>query len=249
MNAPDNYRKRCYETFVSKHWEYHHNFSKETYDFLSKIAKKRYKDILPTDKNARIIDIACGSGHFLYFLQQEGYTNTTGIDLSEEQLGKAKEAGLLNTEKADLFDYLSTSAAKYDFIIANDIIEHLTKDETVSFLDLLYSSLVPGGKLLVSTLNTNSLFGSTILYCDFTHEQGFTPTSLSQILRVSNFSDIHVSGEKPNIHDFKSAIRAFLWKIINLLLRSYLYVERGSGRNMWKSEHILEPRIFAIATK
>lgn len=82
MNSLRDYRTRCYDVFVSKHWNYGHIFSEGMYNLFSKISKKRFKDILPDDKEAKIIDIACGAGHFLYFLQSQGYANASGIDLS-----------------------------------------------------------------------------------------------------------------------------------------------------------------------
>ena len=60
---------------------------------------------MPNDKQAKIIDVACGAGHFLYFLQIEGYSNTLGIGLSEEMLKMAKRMGVENVQKANLFEF------------------------------------------------------------------------------------------------------------------------------------------------
>ena len=84
-----NYRERCYQTYVSTKWQYTHSLTKEEYNLFSKVSKKRFKGTLPEDKDARIIDVACGAGHFLYFLQNQEYTNAWGIDSSKEQLETA----------------------------------------------------------------------------------------------------------------------------------------------------------------
>jgi len=94
-----NYRKRCYESFITTHWNYTHSLSKEEFQLYAKVSKKRFKNILPIDKASRIIDVACGSGHFLYFLQKQGYVNTQGIDLSLEQIENAKKVGVKNYKK------------------------------------------------------------------------------------------------------------------------------------------------------
>ena len=244
-----NYRERCYQTYVSTKWQYTHSLTKKEYNLFSKVSEKRFKGIVPEDKDAKIIDAACGTGHFLYFLQKEGYTNTLGIDLSEEQLEMAAKMGVENLQKADLFEYLPQHPQNFDMIAANDIIEHLKKDEVLKLLDLIYQSLKPGGQALIATLNTQSLFGNTTLFCDFTHEQGFTPKSLSQVMRVCNFQDVVVYGEKPIVHDLRSAVRAGLWWCTKRLLKAYLTIERGTGRGMWKHDNILEPRIFAVGEK
>jgi len=244
-----NYRKRCYESFITTHWNYAHSLSKEEFQLYAKVSKKRFKDILPADKNAKIIDIACGAGHFLYFLQKQGYVNTQGIDLSLEQIENAKKVGVKNLQKADLFEHLPKYKESFDMVIANDIIEHLTKDEVLIFLDLIYSSLLSGGLVLISTPNEQSLFGSAIRYCDFTHEQGFTPGSLSQVMRVCGFKGVSVYGEKPVAHDLRSTVRAGLWWCITNLLKFYSIIERGTGRNLWKRENIFEPRMFAVGRR
>jgi 2-polyprenyl-3-methyl-5-hydroxy-6-metoxy-1,4-benzoquinol methylase len=243
------YRTRCYNAFVSKHWIYSHALSREEYDFLEKIYVKKFTTFLPSDKNSAIIDVACGAGHFLYFLKKNKYENIIGIDLSKEQIDCANIMGLTEVEVADLFEYLPKHQDKYDMIIANDIIEHLTKEETLTFLDTLYAALKPGGTVLIGTVNAASLFGAATVYVDFTHEQGFTPISLSQVLRICSYENVQIHGDGPVPHDIRSFLRAWLWKITKVLLRVYLRVETGTGRDLWKQNIVLEPRIFAVAKK
>jgi 2-polyprenyl-3-methyl-5-hydroxy-6-metoxy-1,4-benzoquinol methylase len=96
-----NYRKRLYENYVSTNWAYTHSLKEEEYELYAKASKKRYGGILPQDKSAHIIDIVCGGGHFLYFLQQQGYSNTRGIDISQEQLDVAEKMGVKKIQIAD----------------------------------------------------------------------------------------------------------------------------------------------------
>jgi len=244
-----NYRDRCYQNFVSTHWDYSHTLSTEEFDLFAKVSRKRFKNILPDDRSAKIIDIACGAGHFLYFLQKEGYRNTKGIDLSSEQLEVARKMGVNNIEKADIFEYLPKHPRSFDMIIANDIIEHLKKDEVLEFLDIIYHSLISGGQVLIGTLNAQSLFGAKTVFIDFTHEQGFTPGSISQVLRVCGFRDVFICGEKPIAYDFRSTMRVWLWWCVVQLLKAYNVIANGTGRGLWKRDDIFEPRIFAVGIK
>jgi len=249
MNSLQDYRTRCYDVYMSEHWKYSHSFSKEAYDFFSKISSKRFKKVLPTDKNIKILDVACGNGYFLYFLQKQGYVNSTGIDLGHEQLESAHKAGVKNLIKTDLFEYLPEHLQSFDLIVANDIIEHLKKDEVLKFLDCIYASLKPNGKVLLATVNAESLFGCKAMFVDFTHEQIFTPISLSQVMRVCGFKDVVVYGEKPVIHDLKSAIRSVLWRGLRKLLKIYTAIENGTGRGVWKQSGIFESRMFVVGKK
>lgn len=244
-----DYRERCYQNYTGSLWEHTHSLSKEEYEFFAKISRTRYKDILPKNRDVKIIDIACGGGHFLYFLKKEGYTNIQGIDLSEGQLELARKMELKNIQKADLFEYMPKHPECFDMIVANDIIEHLKKDEILKLLDIIHQSLVPGGRVLISTPNACSLLGAGLIDIDFTHEQGFTPESLRQVLIVCKFEDVSVYGEKPITHDLKSTLRAGLWWCMKKALSFYTIIERGTGRGMWKRGDIFEPRIFAVGVK
>jgi 2-polyprenyl-3-methyl-5-hydroxy-6-metoxy-1,4-benzoquinol methylase len=207
------------------------------------------KGFLPVSRESRIIDLACGAGHFMYFLQQEGYANTEGIDISNEMLDVARSMGVANCIHADLFQFLPDKKQTYDLIIANDIVEHLEKDEVMNLLDLIHDSLNPGGRVIISTINAMSLFGYGTIQNEYTHVTGFTPMSLVQVLKVCGFLNVVTRGERPVVHDIRSGIRAALWKIMQLFLRFFMTIERGTGRGIWKHRFIMDTRFFAVAQK
>src|SRR5690349_17807170 len=43
------------------------------------------------EPQARIVDIACGSGRLLLFFKQRGYTSLLGVDISPDQVARAKQ--------------------------------------------------------------------------------------------------------------------------------------------------------------
>jgi len=148
--------------------------------------KKNYLKLLPTSKNAKILDIGCGRGQFLYFLRKEGYTDIKGIDLDQENVNTCQKMGFKAVQK-DLFEFLKMSNEKYDAIILNDVIEHIQKEQIVSALLLMKERLAPRGKLLIKTVNCNSHAGMVGFFSDFTHEIGFTEKSLMQVGTLSGF--------------------------------------------------------------
>lgn len=105
------------------------------------------------------------------------------------------------------------------------------------------------GKVLISAPNTQSLFGARLVFIDFTHEQGFTPGSLSQVMRVCNFKDVEVYGDGSVVHDWRSGLRTILWSLTKEFLKLYSVMERGTGRGTWKYQNIYEPRIFVVGRK
>ena len=60
-------------------------------------------------KSARILDIGCGSGSFLKALSEHGYTEITGIDLSEEQVKLAHQLGVTQVQQGDLVEFLNAA--------------------------------------------------------------------------------------------------------------------------------------------
>lgn len=244
-----DYRKRCYDSFVSKQWSKWIKITPDNYELQSKPLHKRFENILPGDKNAAILDIACGIGGFLFFLQKAGYKNAVGIDLSNESIVIANKMGIKNIEQADMFTFLPSHKEKFDMIIASHIIEHLSKQEILVLLDLIYESLKPNGTVLIRTPNASSRTGMARVFIDFTHETGFTPTSLGQVMETCNFSDIMVKGEEPVFFDLKSSIRAILWKCLKMYYKIFSLIEIGTGRGIYKFNRIYTPDMYATGTK
>jgi len=245
----EEYRQRCYASYVTACWSRAHVSSPEEYRLFSEYAARRFHRFLPEDRNARILDLACGAGHFLFHLQAQGYANSEGIDLSGQQLALARAMNVRNIKQADLFEFLPQSTAAYDMIVANDIVEHLHKPEIIRLLDLVHAALKSGGRVMISTLNAESLQGSSILYGDFTHETGFTAASLAQVLTTCGFQEVAAYGIAPVARDLRSGLRCAAWFVLKYMLKAYRVVERGTGRGIWSNRSIYEPQIFAVARK
>lgn len=245
----DDYRKRFYDEYITTQWQYTEEISQKSYNLTAKVLEKHISAYLPKDKSVSILDIACGTGHLLYFLQNKGYYNSRGIDLGDEQLEIARKMGVKNVEKGNFFEYLKKSENQFYIIVASHIIEHLKKEEALEALDLIYKSLKPKGKILLFTPNAASLLGIWLTFSDFTHELVFTSQSVAQLLRVCNFSNLKIYGFGPVIYDFRSGIRTILWNILKMGLKFCFIIERGTGRSIWASKPIFESTILGVGQK
>ncbi len=184
--------------------------------------------LIPQKKGAKLLDLGCGSGAFVAWLQFKGYKGVEGVDISPQQIDAGKKYGVKNLRQEDAFAFLETKEEVYDLISAHDLIEHFEKDRILALLELIYKALKSGGRLLISTLNAESLFSARIRYSDFTHQVGFTPHSLSQVLYFTGFTDVRVFPKEPYVHGLKSTVRFLLWKTIEAVIRLYLLVETGN---------------------
>lgn len=102
--------------------------------------------IVQPPKDARILEIGCGTGHNLAMLGQFGRVEASELDdtareLSEKRLGRKIEA-------AALPDLSVFPEGEYDLVALLDVLEHVADDK--SALAAIRTRLKPRGKLLVT---------------------------------------------------------------------------------------------------
>jgi SAM-dependent methyltransferase len=183
---------------------------------------------VPPNKNIRILDLGCGHGAFLYFLQQAGYQEIHGVDVSAEQVTLAHKLGISSVEQQDIALYLtSVDDETVDVVFLMDVLEHLTRPELFDILDGVFRILRPGGKCIAHVPNAAGLYGMQVRYGDLTHEITFTPQSAQQAFSCVGFQPIQCYEDKPVIHGPISIVRWLLWKLGTLPSRLLLAAETG----------------------
>lgn len=224
----NNYQKILYEKYASE-------FQKATQQFDKKLANRfaatfdhYFRGWLPGNREAVIVDLACGGGIFLHFLKKHGYTNIMGVDISPEQVQISRQV-ISNVREESLFSFLEKSTTNFDLITALNVIEHLSKDETLEFLSKCHAALNPGGRLILMTPNADSSYGLSMRYGDFTHETMFNPNSLMHLLRVCSFAEIEAreAGPVPRGFSWMSTFRYAVWQVIRQGKRVYNFIETG----------------------
>jgi 2-polyprenyl-3-methyl-5-hydroxy-6-metoxy-1,4-benzoquinol methylase len=217
----------AYDRYVSTHLASFRQQGPGALESDRRVWRDYFGSLLPVDRSARIADVGCGSGSFLYFLKRHGFTNTCGVDRSREQIDLARRHGIEEAIEGDAMKFLASNPAAFDCIASFDVIEHIDRGETVGFLRAMFAALRPGGRLILRTANGAGPLAGHTRYSDFTHLQAFTTSSISQVLRLSGFERIEVLPEGPRVHGLVSAARWTLWQGINAALRFYLAVETG----------------------
>jgi len=101
----------------------------------------------PIDPNARVLEIGTRSGHFLYFLQAQGYNNVIGIDCVKLNVLWCLKNGL-NVQLADAHELTKHfESDSLDAIFAYHVLEHCYDPERV--LRESWSILKRGGGMHV----------------------------------------------------------------------------------------------------
>jgi SAM-dependent methyltransferase len=201
--------------------------------------KRDIQPRLPTDRGARILDIGCGQGQYVRQLLALGYENTQGIDISPEQVQKARDSGLTQVSLGDYRQ--SLGVADLDLVIATDFLEHLTKAEALNALDRIKRALRAKGAVVLRVPNAVSPFAGAVRYADFTHELAFTPQSLRQLGVVAGFATVDIYACPPPVHGVMSAVRAGIWWVLDLAMKAALAAETGQLRG-----HVVTQNVVAV---
>jgi SAM-dependent methyltransferase len=228
-----DYRQRIYQSYVTSRHESFAPTSVDGFKTRAPYFRRIIQRYFPSTKDARILEVGCGHGAFIYCLHALGYRNATGIDRSPEQVSEAQRLGIVGVEHGDLMPKLaSLPEGSIDVLVAFDVIEHLRKDEAISLAQEAYRVLHHDGRLILHTVNADSPFFGTNRYGDLTHEIAFNRASMGQLLMSSGFAVVDCYEDAPVAHGPKSFMRMILWKGIRSILRFYTAVETGdTGQN------------------
>ena len=207
--------------------------------------KYNYLKHLPENKDKKIIDVACGLGHTLNSLKENKYTDIEGIDISVECVNFCQKKGF-SVKEVDASNFFQDKEGVYDFIIMNDIIEHIEKDKIISLLSNIRKSLKDGGKLIIKTPNAaNGILGLEGRYMDFTHKIIFSAASIKQVLKIAGYKDFQVYPS--NLYVFYknplNYVALFMNCMFNMCLKIYFKI------NGKMAENIFTKNIIAIGKK
>jgi 2-polyprenyl-3-methyl-5-hydroxy-6-metoxy-1,4-benzoquinol methylase len=119
---------------------------------------KLLSDLIPAGNGQLAVDIGCGPGFFSRHLVGKNWI-TTSIDTDSENVksaSKFSQETRLGDAIASLTDF---PQSKFDLALMLELIEHMPKEYGIKLLEQVSRTLKPGGELLISTPNKNSLEG------------------------------------------------------------------------------------------
>lgn len=227
------YRKNI-ESIKKEYKRYYHFF------------KYNYIKHLPSDKNAKICDMACGIGETVNSLDQAGYTNVIGVDFDSENVKFCRKQGL-NVVQGSIYEYFKDKKDVFDVIILNDIIEHIEKNKVIAVLKDIKESLRTNGILIIKTVNAaNPFLAPASRYMDFTHEIIYDEFSIRDILLVAGFQAKNIRIKGSNLYVFwKNPFNYIAWlinSVISLFLRCYFILN-------FKKQKIFTKNFIAVVRK
>lgn len=236
--------EQTYAQYLSHHFGGQRE-SDASFRLQARYFEKNYLPHMPKSKDARIVDLGTGLGHFLFFLRERGYTNILGVDVGKEVIEFCRRKGLPVVE-SEIIMYLENLREPVDCFILNDVLEHQVKPTMWRMLEGIRASLKEGGVFLVKVPNMgNPLLGNDGRYIDITHEVGFDQHSMKQTLLMAMFREVKVMGT--DIYVTESALKNFLARTAaNILNKIWLMIFKLYGRT---DTTIFTKNILAVAKK
>lgn len=122
-------------------------------EFLFKIVKN---ELLLS--NACVLDVGCGTGHFVSLCHRNGY-KATGADISNKAVqisrDRAKDCEFVHfSEVEELLRHFGSNS--FDAVTLWEVVEHVL--DPLYYLKILEQLLKKGGKLFISTPNVDSIY-------------------------------------------------------------------------------------------
>ncbi len=146
-----------------------------------------------------ILEIGCGTGLILAYLDRKGVATFAGIDQDKHLLEVIPDSVRSHFEAIDVQTFLSnhqTKSDRYDRIIMFDVIEHFDADEGCQVVQALRDLLTPNGRIHLKVPNAGSPWGQQFQYGDLTHKTAYTPESLRQQAVAAGMICHKVYGQK-----------------------------------------------------
>ncbi len=182
----DHYRRDAleYDYFQEQHGATHHS-ERRLREFISRK--------IP-EKKGVILDVGCGSAWVAKTFCSKGY-QVVSFDISEKNTQEALKRYPSDNHAAVAGDIFSLPFRKgsFDYIIASEIIEHVTEPDT--FVKNLFVILKPGGILVVSTPYKEKIEYSLCIHCNrptphSAHLHSFDENKLTGLYKGSDLKKV-----------------------------------------------------------
>jgi len=143
-----------------------------------------------------VADLGCGRGEFVELLREAGVP-AVGCDANPLMVARAEAKGL-DVARADLFDFLRAREDRsLGGITAFQVVEHLPPALLHELVELAAEKLAPGGRILLETINPESVYAMRWFWMDLTHVRPVPAPSLEQLLAANGFRDVVVDFRSP----------------------------------------------------
>lgn len=158
-------------------------------DEAVRLNQRRYLQFIKADVTVKqpFLDCGCGRGEFLETLAGAAIP-AIGVDVNRHEIERLDQQGV-TVKEADMLSWLQQSDQMYGGISALQVIEHLDSDYLMQFLNAAVSRLIPGGVMILETVNPHCPSALGNFYQDPTHVKPIPPELLQFLVTWNGLSD------------------------------------------------------------
>jgi O-antigen chain-terminating methyltransferase len=143
-----------------------------------------------------IADLGCGRGEFLEALAARGLA-ARGCDTNPVMVARCREKRLA-VDDADLFSWLRAQPeGSLGGVTAYQVVEHLPADSLLPLVELAVSRLATGGRLLLETVNAESVYAMKWFWMDLTHVRPVPGPSLGRLMEACGLREVTIAYRSP----------------------------------------------------
>ncbi len=160
--------------------------------------RQRLADYLPIFEGASdVLDVGCGRGEFLRLLAERG-VKARGIDINHEMVESCRARGL-EVAEGDAVDHVASLPDRsLGGLFAAQVVEHLEPERLMRLLDVAFSKMRPGSRIVLETINPAcwaAFFHSYIR--DLSHVRPIHAETLKYLLQATGFQQVEIRYRAP----------------------------------------------------
>jgi SAM-dependent methyltransferase len=112
-------------------------------------------------REAAVLDVGCGIGTTLEFLQSQGFQKIVGVDISPEMVRITRDKDFQAFTTTEFREIPN----RFDLLLFSHVLEHLEYREIQSTLEFYFQRLNPGGRMIVLTPLLYDAFYNDVDHC------------------------------------------------------------------------------------
>lgn len=204
-----------------------------------------YGPFLPTDRGAAILDIGCGPGRVLAYLQASGYRHLEGFDRDPEAIAAARaRTGAQVSVGEDWPLILQDRPGAFDLIVLKDVIYYIPRDRVVAALSAVHRALKPDGRIIVEVFNGASFTGPFVAHKDEAILWIPTEHTVQRFLERAAFAGVSLRAHRPPARGLRRRVFNTAGAAWRAVLRLIYLLERGLAE---QNPKIFTTKIIATA--
>lgn len=183
---------------------------------------------LPVNKEAAIVDVGCGAGVLLEWLQAKGYRQVAGIDPDRGQVEFCRGLGMRAEQVVDTAGWLREQNG-IDLLVMKDVLEHIPADQVTDILIASAAALADHGRIVILVPNAVASTATYWRYLDATHLRTYTEIVMRVELEHAGFHIDHVGDDDTWVAgSIAGLIRLFLRTLFRGFRRLEVIAEFGA---------------------